>query len=36
MQRSNYTPVNDKYTEVKIFALVVVFIVGLPLVSWLV
>ena len=35
MPRENYTPVSDKYTEVKILALVVVFIVGLPLVSWL-
>lgn len=34
MQRSNYTPVSEKYTEVKIFALVLVFIVGLPVVSW--
>jgi len=35
MQRSNYTPVSEKYTEVKIFALVLVFIIGLPLISWL-
>lgn len=35
MQRSNYTPVTEKYAEIKIFTLVVIFIVGLPLVSWL-
>ena len=35
MNRSNYTPVSDKYAEAKIFALVLVFIVGLPVVGWL-
>ena len=35
MGRFNYTPVSDKYAEAKVTVLIVVFIVGLPLVSWL-
>jgi len=33
--RENYTPESDRYCDVKIYVLIVVFIVGLPLISWL-
>jgi hypothetical protein len=35
MTRQHYTPTNDKYAEIKIFVIAVIFLVGLPLVSWL-